>query len=41
MSGKKEYTGILKGYSGDTIELDTKTFNRKEISQIKTIFHWE
>ena len=43
--GKKEYQGILMSYNTDTIEIEInekiKEVERKNISKIKTVFHWE
>lgn len=37
----KEYQGILKAYQQDTIELEENiTIERKNIAQIKTVYHW-
>ena len=43
-NGKKEYQGILQGFSQENIiiklELDEIKIERKNIAQIKTIYHW-
>ena len=42
--GKKEYRGILKSFNKDEIVLETEENNvnieRKNISQIKTVYNW-
>ena len=38
--GKKEYQGILKEFDSEYIILDDLKIERKNISQIKTIYHW-
>ena len=38
--GKKEYQGILKEFDSEYIMLDDLKIERKNISQIKTIYHW-
>ncbi len=41
-NGKKEYQGILKGYTKEDIILEENTkIERKNISQIKTIYNWQ
>ena len=39
--GKKEYQGILKKYDENTITIDENKIERKNITQIKTIYNWE
>ena len=39
-NGKKEYQGILKEFDSEYIILDDLKIERKNISQIKTIYHW-
>lgn len=43
--GKKEYRGILQGYTVDCIIIEqeekTKNIDRKQISQMKTVYHWD
>ena len=40
-NNKKEYQGILTNFNENNIELDNKVnIERKNISQIKTIFKW-
>ena len=44
--GKKEYQGILKKYTEQDIIIEDnenkqKQINRKNISQIKTVYNWE
>lgn len=39
--GKKEYQGILKSYDENTITIDESKIERKNITQIKTIYNWE
>ncbi len=45
LEGKKEYTGILKKFDDKfiTIKTDEKELeiNRKDISQLKTIYNWK
>ena len=44
INGTKELRGILKGYTKDDIiiqENEEITIDRKQISQIKTIYNWE
>ena len=38
--GKKEYQGILKEFDSEYIMLDDLKIERKNISQIKTVYHW-
>ena len=43
--GKKEYTGILKSYNKDELIIENEenqeiTLQRKNISQIKTVYKW-
>jgi ribosome maturation factor RimP len=38
---EKQYIGILKGYDSENIFLENVTIERKNISQIKTIYNWE
>ena len=38
--GKKEYQGILKEFDSEYIILDDLKIERKNISQIKTVYHW-
>ena len=38
--GKKEYSGKLKDFNENSIILDEKIIDRKNISQIKTIYNW-
>ena len=39
--GKKEYQGTLKAYDKEKIELEENIIvERKNIAQIKTIYHW-
>ncbi len=40
-NGKKEYQGILKGYTQEDIILEDTKIERKNISQIKTIYNWQ
>ena len=44
-NGKKEYTGILKGFDEKDIKIEeiNKEFKieRKNISQIKTVYNWD
>ena len=44
-NGKKEYTGILKGFDEKNIKIEeiNKEFKieRKNISQIKTVYNWD
>ena len=43
-NSKKEYEGILKSFDEDTITIDVNNdikIQRKNISQIKTIYDWE
>ncbi len=39
--GKKEYKGILKGYTEKYIQIDETKIDRKNIAQIKTIYNWK
>ena len=40
-NGKKEYQGILKQFDNEIIELEENIkIERKNISQIRTIYHW-
>lgn len=43
--GKKEYQGILKKYDNQNLEIEvmkkTIIVERKNIAQIKTIYHWD
>ena len=39
--GNKEYQGILRGFNETQIILDIKSIERKNITQIKTVYHWE
>ena len=50
--GKKEYYGILKNYTESEVEIETNeatnkeekqeiTLERKNIAQIKTVYHWD
>ena len=39
--GKKEYQGILQNFNETELTIDEKVIQRKNISQIKTIYHWE
>lgn len=40
-NGKKEYQGILKAFNENEIELEENNkIARKNIAQIKTIYHW-
>lgn len=40
-NGNKEYQGILKGFDENNIELEENIIiERKNIAQIKTIYHW-
>ena len=45
LNGKKQYNGILEAFSSDTItlQIDNKQhkIQRKDISQIKTLFNWK
>lgn len=40
----KQYTGILKSFDKDTVKLEVEkndiNFERKNISQIKTVYNW-
>lgn len=40
----KQYTGILKGFDKDIVTLEIEkndiNFERKNISQIKTVYNW-
>ena len=40
----KQYTGILKSFDKDTVTLEVEkndiNFERKNISQIKTVYNW-
>ena len=38
--GKKEYQGILKEFDSEYIILDDLKIERKNISQIKTVYEW-
>lgn len=39
--GKKEYQGILQGFSEEKIKLEKNIeIERKNVAQIKTIYHW-
>ena len=39
--GKKEYQGILKDFNENEIILeDEELIERKNIAQIKTVYHW-
>ena len=43
--GKKEYQGILKNFNNETIKIEDQEkqeieIERKNISQIKTIYNW-
>ena len=40
VNGKKCFKGILNNFSQDTIEVDNILLNRKDISQIKTVYDW-
>ncbi len=42
--GNKSYTGILKGFDDDKIEIQTQKdiyIDRKNIAQIKTVYNWD
>ena len=40
-NSNKEYEGVLKSYNQETIELEENIIiERKNIAQIKTIYHW-
>lgn len=42
--GNKFYTGILKGFDDDKIEIQTQKdiyIDRKNIAQIKTVYNWD
>lgn len=39
-NGKKEYQGILKDFNKDYITINDMNIERKNIAQIKTIYHW-
>ena len=39
-NGKKEYQGILKDFNEDYIIIDNINIERKNIAQIKTIYHY-
>ena len=39
-NGKKEYEGRLKNFNEETIQLEDMEIERKNIAQIKTIYHW-
>lgn len=39
-NGKKEYQGILQEFSKEKIKLEDIEIERKDIAQIKTIYHW-
>ena len=44
INGKKEIIGILKGFTEDTIKVETNeeiSIDKKQIAQIKTIYNWE
>ncbi len=38
--GNKEYTGILKDFNSEKIELENVEIERKNIAQIKTVYNW-
>ncbi len=38
--GNKEYTGILKDFNSEKIELKNVEIERKNIAQIKTVYNW-
>lgn len=38
--GNKEYTGILKDFDSEKIELENVEIERKNIAQIKTVYNW-
>ena len=38
--GNKEYTGILKDFNSEKIELENVEIERKNIAQIKTVYEW-
>lgn len=44
VDNSKQYEGVLKGFSDNEIILETesdeKTFERKNVAQIKTIYNW-
>ena len=43
VDGKKEYKGILKDFNNNNITISNEveiTFERKNISQIKTVYNW-
>ena len=41
-NGNKEYQGILKAFDQDNIELEENIkIERKNIAQIKTVYHWD
>ena len=44
-NGQKQYEGVLKGFDGSYIEIETTSENlkieRQNIGQIKTIFDWK
>ena len=39
-NGKKEYEGILTGFDNENIILEDIKIERKNIAQIKTVYHW-
>lgn len=39
-NGNKEYQGFLKAFNDEEIELENAKIERKNIAQIKTIYHW-
>ncbi len=39
--GKKEYQGNLQSFNETELTIDEKVIQRKNISQIKTVYHWE
>ena len=39
-NGKKEYEGILKDFDNENITKKKKKIERKNIAQIKTVYHW-
>ena len=39
-NGKKDYQGVLEEFNEETITIETIKIERKNIAQIKTIYHW-
>ncbi len=39
--GKKEYQGILNDFNKTQIMIDAKTIERKNIAQVKLVYHWD